>query len=188
MKNFKTLALALFVAVGFSATAQTKKIDTKTSQIKWIGEKVTGKHDGTVGFKEGSIGFSKGKVNAGTFVIDMNSITVLDLAAGQGKEKLEGHLKNDDFFGVDKHPTATIVFKKVTPKSGNVYTVNADLTIKGKTAPVTFDLTATDKAASTSFKVDRSKYDVKYGSNSFFDNLGDKAIYDDFHVSVNLVY
>src|SRR5690606_34078248 len=115
MKNFKTLALALFVAVGFSATAQTKKIDTKASQIKWIGEKVTGKHDGTVNFKEGSIGVSKGKVNAGTFVSDMNCITVLDLAAGQGKEKLEGDLKNDDFFGVDKLPTATIVFKTVTP-------------------------------------------------------------------------
>lgn len=189
MKNFKTIAVALFLAVGtLSATAQNKAIDVKKSSIKWVGKKVTGQHDGTVAFKSGTLALKGGKLSGGAFTIDMTSIAVTDLEAGKGKEKLEGHLKNDDFFATDKFPTAKIDFKTVQAKPNNVYTVTADLTVKGKTAPVTFDLTLGKNSASTTFNIDRAKYDVKYNSKSFFEGLGDKTIYDEFEVTVNLVF
>ena len=118
----------------------------------------------------------------------MTSIIVTDLKAGQGKEKLEGHLKANDFFGTEKYATAALDFKKVTPKGKGTYTVVADLTIKGITNPITFDLAVTADKATTSFKVDRTKYDIKYGSGSFFDNLGDKVISDEFDLTVNLQF
>ncbi|MFP9113828.1 YceI family protein [Flavobacterium sp. RHBU_3] len=189
MKNLKSIAIAFVVALSaLTATAQTKKIDVKASAINWVGKKVTGQHSGVISFKEGSLTFAKGKLTGGTFTVDMNSINVTDLKAGEGKEKLEGHLKADDFFGTDKYATATLVFTSVKEKSKNVYTVTADLTIKGKTNPVTFELTTGQKAASTAFNVDRTKYDIKYGSKSFFEGIGDKAIYDEFELSVKLVY
>jgi polyisoprenoid-binding protein YceI len=97
-------------------------------------------------------------------------------------------LKSDDFFGTDNFPTATLVFKSLSEKAKNVYTVTADLTIKGKTNPITFDLSTSKKTASTTLKVDRTKYDIKYKSGNFFENLGDKVIYDDFDLAIALVY
>lgn len=188
MRNFKTIAIALFLAVGTVVSAQSKKIDATKSTIKWVGKKVAGSHEGTVKFKEGTIVTKGGKLSGGSFVVDMTSIAVTDLEAGKGKEKLEGHLKNDDFFATDKFATAKLDFKTITAKPNNVYTVTADLTIKGKTAPVTFDLTLGKNTASSTFKIDRAKYDVKYASKSFFDSLGDNVIYDDFEVTVNLVF
>lgn len=188
MKNLKTIAIALLITLGTTASAQEKKVDVSKSTITWVGKKVTGSHEGTVKLKEGNMSFKGNKLIGGKFVVDMNSIEVTDLKSGQGKEKLEGHLKNDDFFGTEKHGMASLAFKTVTPKAGNVYTVTADLTIKGITKPVTFDITADKKSATTSFKIDRTKYDIKYGSGSFFDNLGDRAISDEFEVNVTLVY
>lgn len=189
MKNLKSIAIAFVVAFSaLTVTAQTKKIDTKTSTINWVGKKVTGEHSGTISFKDGSLTWAKGKLTGGSFTVDMNSINVTDLEAGKGKEKLEGHLKADDFFGTDKFATSTLVFKSVKEKAKNVYTVTADLTLKGKTAPVTFELTTGQSAASTKFNVDRTKYGIQYNSKNFFEGLGDKAIYDEFELSVKLVY
>ncbi|MDI1305369.1 MAG: YceI family protein, partial [bacterium] len=101
---------------------------------------------------------------------------------------LNGHLKSEDFFGTEKFPTSTLVFKKVVAKSANVYTVTGDLTIKGKTNSITFDLATTANSATTALKIDRTKYDIKYGSGSFFDNLGDKAISDEFELTVALKF
>lgn len=189
MKNFKTIAIALFMAAGtVAATAQSKAVDVKKSTVKWVGKKVTGAHEGTVSLKEGKLVFKGNKLSGGSFIVDMTSITVTDLAPGKGKEKLEGHLKNDDFFATDKFSTAKLDFKSVAPKPNNVYTVTADLTVKGKTSPVTFDLTVGKNTATTSFKIDRAKYDVKYASKSFFDSLGDNVIYDEFDITANLVF
>ena len=118
----------------------------------------------------------------------MTSIAVTDLQPGKGKEKLEGHLKNDDFFATDKHQSAKIDFKSIVSKSANVYTVTADLTIKGITKPVTFDISVTGNTAVSRFKIDRTKYDIKYGSGSFFDNLGDNAISDEFEVVATIAF
>jgi polyisoprenoid-binding protein YceI len=189
MKNLKRIALALFVvATTLTASAQNKKINVEKSKIMWIGKKVTGQHDGVINFSSGTLVFDGKKLKGGSFEVDMTSITVADLQAGKGKEKLEGHLKADDFFGVDKFATSTLEFKTIAAKGGDIYTITADLTIKGKTLPVTFDLAIGTGTARTSFKVDRTKYDIKYGSGSFFDNLGDKAINDEFELTVSLVY
>ena len=189
MKNFKTIAIALVVALTtLTATAQDKKINAAKSSITWVGKKVTGQHSGTIGFKEGVLNFKGGKVTGGNFTVDMTTIAVTDLKAGEGKEKLEGHLKADEFFGTEKFATSKLVFKTVTAKSAGVYTVVADLTIKGITKPVTFDLATTKNTATAKFNVDRTKYDIKYGSKSFFEGIGDKAIYDEFELSVNLQF
>ena len=129
-----------------------------------------------------------GKIIRGKFTVDMTSIEVTDIKAGEGKEKLEGHLKADDFFGTEKFATASMNFKTVTPKANGVYSVVADLTIKGITKPVNFDLTVKDNNATAKVVVDRTKYDIKYGSGSFFDNLGDKAISDNFDLTVSLQF
>ncbi|KGO91643.1 YceI family protein [Flavobacterium subsaxonicum] len=189
MKNFKSIAIALVVALTtLTATAQDKKINASKSTIAWVGKKVTGQHSGTVNFKDGILKFKSGKVSGGEFNIDMTTIAVTDLKAGEGKEKLEGHLKAADFFGTDKFPAAKIAFKTIKVKSANVYTITADLTIKNVTKPVTFDLTVNKNTATTSFNIDRTKYGIEYNSGSIFDGLGDKAISDEFEVTVNLVF
>ncbi len=188
MKNLKTIAIALFVAVaGISVNAQTKKIDAKASTIKWVGKKVTGEHSGTVNFNDGAVVFKGKKLVGGTFTVDMTSLNATDLS-GDYQAKLNGHLKADDFFGTEKFPTATLVIKKIGAKAKDVYAVTADLTIKGITKPVSFDLAVKGNTATTAFKVDRTKYDIKYGSGNFFQGLGDKTIYDDFELAVAIKF
>ena len=188
MKNLKSIALALIVVLStVSVSAQTKNINTTTSTIEWVGKKVTGQHNGTVNFKDGALIFKGGKLKGGIFTVDMTSLTATDLS-GEYQGKLNGHLKADDFFGTDKFPTAKLVFKKIGTKAANVYTVTADLTIKGITKPVTFVMTVKGNTATTAFNVDRTKYDIKYNSKSFFESIGDKAIYDDFELKVALKF
>jgi len=126
----------------------------------------------------------------GNFTIGMSTLSNTDLE-GEQKGKLEGHLKSDDFFGVATYPTATLTTTKVEPKADNTYQVTGVMTIKNKTNQVQFPATVTTEGnqvkANASITVDRSGYDVRYGSDSFFDNLGDKVIYDDFYLEVLLV-
>ena len=188
MKILKSIALALVVLVStVTVNAQIKKIDVAKSKIEWTGKKVTGQHNGTVNFKDGYVAFKKSKLNAGSFTVNMTTLTATDLT-GEYKDKLDGHLKADDFFGTEKFPTATLVFKKITPKTAGLYVITADLTIKGITKPVTFDLTVGKNAATTTLVVNRTSYDIKYGSKSFFDSLGDKAISDEFELKVSLKF
>lgn len=188
MKNLKTIAFALVVAFAtVTVSAQSKKVDAAKSSIKWLGKKVTGQHNGVVNLKEGNLVFSGKKVTGGNFVVDMTSLTATDLQ-GEYQGKLNGHLKADDFFGTEKFPTAKLVFKKVVAKSANVFSVTGDLTIKGITKPITFDLTTTANSATTKFMVDRTKYDIKYGSGTFFTSIGDKAIADEFELDVTLKF
>jgi len=170
-----------------NVNAQEKKVEVKDSNIEWEGEKVTGSHEGTIDLKDGYFTMENGELKGGEFVMNMTSITVTDLE-GEDKGKLEGHLKSDDFFGVNNHPTAKLVITSVAKKSNDTYGVVADLTIKEKTNSITFDLDMDDNSASTELTIDRSKYDVRYGSGSFFDNLGDKTIYDNFELDVELKF
>ncbi len=190
MKKFFFLPLLAIVAM--SAYAPTSyKVDTSASSIVWTGYKVTGKHTGTVKVQSGDLAFDNGVLTGGSFSIDMTSINCTDLE-GEWAGKLIGHLKGDDFFGVTKYPTAKFVITRVIPQDtkGN-YKVLGNLTIKETTKEVKFLGTATETAgvvnASGKIVVDRSDYDVKYGSGSFFDGLGDKTIYDDFDLQIALV-
>ena len=190
-KNLFKGALASTVIVSLlsftNVNAQEKKVEVKDSNIEWEGEKVTGSHEGTIDLKDGYFTMENGELKGGEFVMNMTSITVTDLE-GEDKGKLEGHLKSDDFFGVNNHPTAKLVITSVAKKSNDTYGVVADLTIKEKTNSITFDLDMDDNSASTELTIDRSKYDVRYGSGSFFDNLGDKTIYDNFELDVELKF
>lgn len=185
-------SIALALVFGFMATANSpidgekKEVKVSESKITWKGYKVTGSHEGTIALKSGHLIIDKNKLTGGEFVVDMTTITNLDMTAGNGKEKLEGHLKSDDFFGVTKYPTAKLVFTSVEPMNKNSYSVTGDLTIKGTTKPVTFVVSLYENKATATLKVDRAKYDVRYGSGSFFDNLGDKTIYDEFDLVVDL--
>lgn len=187
MKNLKSIALALVALVTLSTSAQTKKVDAAKSTINWVGKKVTGSHEGTINLKEGALVFKGNKLAGGSFTVDMTSINTTDLE-GKGKANLDGHLKSDDFFGTENHPTANLVIKKIADKGNGVYGVNADLTIKGKTNTIGFEITVAGNTATADLKVDRTKYDIKYGSGSFFEGLGDKAIYDEFELKVKLVF
>ncbi|SES10122.1 YceI family protein [Pedobacter rhizosphaerae] len=165
----------------------TYTVDAAKSSITWLGKKVTGSHNGTISLKSGSINVDGKKLTGGTFVIDMTSIKDAD-----GSAKLEGHLKADDFFGSAKFPTSTFVITKVAGSGANV-TVSGNLTIKGITKPLSFPASVTTNADGTvsavagKIVVDRTKYDIKYGSKSFFDSIGDKAINDEFEIGVKLV-
>lgn len=183
--KIKSLILILAVSATTFSFAQKKEIKASESSITWTGKKVTGSHAGTLNFSEGSLTFEADQLTGGEFTVDMTTLAVTDLEAGKGKEKLEGHLSSDDFFGTKNHKTAKLVITKVA-KTGEVYNVTGDLTIKGKTNPITFDLAIKDNTATSTLAVDRTKYDIKYGSGSFFDNLGDKTISDNFELVVSL--
>ena len=188
MKKLKSIALALVVALGtLSASAQTKKVDASKSTINWVGKKVTGQHEGTINLKEGALVFKGKKLKGGNFTVDMTTISATDVT-GKSKAGLDGHLKADDFFGVEKFPTSKLVFKTIAEKGNDTYTVTADLTIKDKTNPVTFDIVVKGNTATTSFKIDRTKYGIEYNSGSIFSSIGDKAINDEFDLTVSLQF
>lgn len=187
------LSLVLVVFTGLTAIAATpvdkeiKEVKTEESTVTWKGYKVTGSHHGTIALKEGSLIFEGDKLTGGEFVVDMPTLVSNDLQ-GEYKGKLENHLKSDDFFGVEAHPTSKLVFTNVKATGKNSYEVTGDLTVKGKTNPVTFDISVYGNKATATMKIDRSLYDVKFGSGSFFDNLGDKTIYDEFDLVVDMVF
>lgn len=183
MKSILAIAI-MFATVGLFAQELT--VDTKKSTFKWHGEKVTGEHFGTIDLKEGILVWKNNKITGGKMIIDMTSITNTDIEDAGYNAKLVGHLKSDDFFGVEKYPTAKLEIKSSDAFKDNKATVKAELTIKGITHPIEFEAQKQNNWFMAEIVVDRSKYDVRYGSGSFFDNLGDKTIYDDFTLTVKI--
>ncbi|HET6557336.1 MAG TPA: YceI family protein [Prolixibacteraceae bacterium] len=189
--NLKSLGVLL---LAFSLTtavmAENKKVDVNKSKVEWTGKKLTGSHNGTINVKEGSLEVDNGKLSGGKVVMDMPSIKVLDLTDADSNGKLTGHLKSDDFFSVATHPTSTLEITKVEGTTTN-HTITGNLTIKGKTNPVSFTATSAKEGQSLVYHgeiiVDRSKFDVRYGSKSFFNDIGDKAINDEFTLDFHLV-
>lgn len=179
--------IASFTFFAFTPKADIYKVDVTKSTVTWEGKKFSGSHKGTVDLTSGTLGFSGKKLTEGGFVANMTTIKDADKSAG-----LEKHLKNEDFFGVDKHPAAQFVIKKVTGNGASV-NVTGDLTIKGVTSSITFPATVVwnaDKsvtATAEKITVDRTKYGIKFRSKSLFSDLGDNFIYDDFTLSVKLV-
>jgi polyisoprenoid-binding protein YceI len=121
---------------------------------------------------------------------------VVDLTDADYNAKLTNHLKSDDFFSVEKNPKAVFKITKAAPiahaKTGeNNYTITGDLTIKGITNSLTFpakvNISGSQADATAKFDIDRTKYDVKFRSGKFFENLGDKMIYDNFTIDLKLV-
>lgn len=183
------LSLAVLFSTG-EGIKTTYSVDSDVSVVEWLGEKVTGEHNGTVNLKEGSFDFEEGVLIGGSFTVDMNSIVDADLS-GEYKTKLEGHLKSDDFFGVAKYPTSKFVITRAVPQGPGKYKIIGNMTIKETTEEIQFPATLEEKdgkiSGTADLTIDRSKYDIRYGSGSFFDNLGDKTIYDNFTLTVKIV-
>ncbi|MBI1224166.1 MAG: YceI family protein [Bacteroidetes bacterium] len=198
MKKFTSFSAVLLAFIAFAGLAFTVKpgaslkVDTLNSNVQWTGYKVTGQHNGVVNIKSGVLNYDdKGFFSGGSFEIDMTSIKCLDLQ-GDMAGKLEGHLKSDDFFGTASFPTAKFVITKVAPKGKpGEYKVTGNLTIKSTTKEVKFDALLNEAeggkiVATGDIKIDRTDFDVRYGSGSFFDGLGDKTIYDEFDLKFKL--
>ncbi len=193
-REFLILSILSLLFFGYAVMASNYKVDTKKSGINWVGEKVTGKHNGTVNLDSGELKVKDGKF-FGEFTIDMTSITNQDIEDETYKKKLESHLKSDDFFSVEKHPGATFkisAVEKYEAKEGETanHIITGKLTIKDITHEIKFPATISFEkdtfTATAKFTIDRVKWDVRYNSGSFFENLGDKLIYDDIQLELNL--
>jgi polyisoprenoid-binding protein YceI len=188
MKHLRSIVLltAAVTFASFTFKETTFKIDSQKSKITWLGKKVTGSHNGTVSLSEGNLTANGKKITGGTFTIDMTSLKDADANA-----RLENHLKSDDFFSTEKFPTATFVSTKIEAKGGDQYVVKGNLMIKGITNeiefPATIKLSTGQVSAQAKIVVDRTKFDIRYRSGNFFQNLGDKAIEDNFELNVDLV-
>ncbi|HEX4887294.1 MAG TPA: YceI family protein [Luteibaculaceae bacterium] len=192
---------AILVAV--SAIAANPKaengkytIDAKASKLKWVGKKVTGEHTGYISFKSGVITTKGNSIASGNAVVDMTSITCTDLTDAEYNGKLVGHLKAEDFFDVAKFNESEFKLNTITPISGakegaNNYTVKGTLTIKGVTQSIEFPAKVEIKGKTLVVRADvtfdRTKYGIKYGSKSFVEGIGDKAISDEVQLSFALV-
>lgn len=185
MKKIKLLTV-LLIAGSLVVSAQKSEINIDKSSVEWTGNKIGGAHNGMIKVKSGYLEFKGDNIVSGKVTIDMNSITNTDLKDEEYNQKLVGHLKSDDFFGVEKHPTSTFEITKAAKFEDGKATVSGTLTIKGKSETISFDVSKKGDMYTTQLKVDRSKFDVRYGSNSFFDNLGDKAIDDLFILDIQL--
>lgn len=190
-----TETVATTDAAPTTSEGETFNVVAEKSEVNWNGKKVTGEHSGTIALQEGELKVAGDQLTGGTLVIDMNTLANTDLTDAEDNGKLVGHLKSDDFFGAEKYPTAKFEITSASPIAGAAagqpnYNVEGNLTIKDKTNPVTFPATVNVAGdvvtAQADVKVDRAKYDIRYGSNSFFDDLGDKAIDDEFTVSFDL--
>ncbi len=184
MKTKVFLGLVLSVMV-LPLSAQNYVVTPASANIEWHGEKVTGEHNGNIELKSGEFKVKNNKIASGTFIIDMASMTNIDIKDEGMRNKLMGHLKSDDFFGVETYPTSKLVVTKSTAFVDGVAEVTGNLTIKKNTHPVTFKVTKNGDKFTTSLVIDRTLYDVRYGSGKFFENLGDKTIYDDFDLKIN---
>ena len=161
-------------------------VNVDSSIIKWTGKEITtDSHYGTLGLKQGAVEVSSAGIVRGNIVVDMNSIQCLDMT-GRGKTKLEGHLRSDDFFGVQSYPEAALSFTSLSAETSGKIHYTGDLTIKNITHPITFSglirQLGNSYSATIHFSFDRTLYDVKYGSGKYFKNLGDKLILDDIDI------
>lgn len=190
MKFVKLFVIVLLATTVFAAPKPISlKVNAAESKVEWFASKVTGKHNGTVGVKSGTLDFDGEKLKAAKIEIDMTTMAVTDLQ-GEWGGKLLGHLKSDDFFSVEKFNTSTLIVKKAEVIAPGKYNIVADLTIKGIVKEVIFDANINQAAgtAIAEIKLNRTDFDIKYGSTKFFPNIGDKAIHDEFTLKVALAF
>ncbi len=187
--------LALVVAIISAAFKPSQNevyvVDPSASTVEWEGNRVGGGgHKGTISIKEGTMNFEGTNLRGGTFLIDMSTINTTDLT-GDRKARLDGHLKNQDFFDINRFPTSSLIIKNVESAGTGRVRITGDLSIKGTTRPIEFPATVAFVGgrviASASLSFNRADFDVRYGSGRFFDNLGDRAIRDEIPLVINLV-
>lgn len=186
-KSSKKETVFLNEEVKINLNYEAVNVDVTASVLNWKGSKPTGSHNGTVALKSGNLDVKNGLLNGGVFVVDLTTIKNLDMAGSDGAAKIEGHLKGDDFFDVEKYPTSTFTITKVK-KDGSKLAVTGNLQIKDVTKSITIPAMISTESGVTVFKsevfnINRADFNVKYGSKSFFDNLKDKFIDDMMEMS-----
>ena len=191
MRFILTFVSTVWVCLSYAQESGQKYVaDASSSKLEWTGKKLTGEHYGEIKLRGGELTFSKDKLVGGKFEMDMNSITCTDITDAKSNKRLVDHLKSEDFFSVERHPISHFVITSVEAKSATEYSVTGNLTIKGKTNPLSFAVKLRREnnrlLAEATMTFDRSMYDVKFGSQSFYENLGDKLVYDDIDIVINL--
>ena len=188
----KKLILLTVVSIfnGLNVLGQeTFKISPEKSTIEWLGEKVTGAHSGYINLQSAFFLFEDEKFVGGEFNIDMNSIKCTDIENRTYASKLEEHLKDPDFFNSSKYPNSNFKISNII-FDGTSYMITGNITIKEITQEITFPAKFENDGdifhANATLKIDRTKHDIKYGSGSFFDDLGDRMIYDEFTLKIHL--
>ena len=165
-------------------------INTASSEVKWSADYAFyfGGHYGTIEFSEGHFIKTGDVITGGEFIIDMHSIKNTDIDKEDANASLVEHLKNEDFFDVEKFPTAKLVITNVIYHDQTHMKIVANLTIKGVTKPVDFqaEVDFKSKSMSTRFKIDRTRWDINYGSKSVTDSLKDSVISDAIGFEVTL--
>ena len=197
MKNllFAFIVTFIFMSFGFVKPIlkgeETYKVIPGETNIVWVGKKYGGGHSGTIQLSEGFITMNKSKLVGGSFEFDMKSIIVSDLKDPNYKLKLTNHLKSPDFFDVEKFPTAKFIVTESRKINKNQFAVTGDLTVKGITKVISFPIfvSVADNGnalavVSSKFKIDRTQFDIKYNSATFFPNIADKAINNDFEIEI----
>jgi polyisoprenoid-binding protein YceI len=197
MKKF--LFTAAMAVITFASSAQMAdgkfNVDFKTSTVNWKGQKVTGSgHNGTVRVSSGQLEFKGNNLIAGKVKLNMNEISCTDLSDAESNANLLNHLRSADFFNTAQFPDANFEVTSVKAQkdgNGNTHFITGKLTIKGITKDVSFPATVGGKDGQATIKgelvIDRSQFDVRYGSETFFGELGDKAIDNNMTIVFNLV-
>ena len=210
MKKILLPALFALAVLGAAPAASAQKMNSakmatkapayavqpQLSTLGWEGKAVTHGHNGTIGFTSGELLVKGNALVGGTVTVDMKSLKATDIKDEDTQKKFVGHMTGDEFFGVEKFPTSTFKITSVAPikgaaKDADNATITGDMTIKGVTQTISFPAKVGVKdgvaAATGKVKIDRTKFGLKYGSKSFFDSLGDKAINDDFELAFNVI-
>lgn len=168
-----------------TAAGEFLSIDTEQSHVVWKGTKVTGAHEGTIAIKEGAVSVDNNTITGGSFVLDMNTITDTDME-GEYKEKLEAHLKSDDFFAVAEYPESSFTITNVAEgTNANQVVISGNLTIRGVAKNITFDATIEEISesslkATADFNIEREDWGVSYEGKK--DDLISKQI--NFNISI----
>lgn len=193
----KVISILLFTTlISFSMILEKSNplvvsVDKNESTVTWKAKKVTGEHFGKVTIANADLDYENGKIQGGSFTMDMLSITVEDITDEGSNKKLTDHLKSDDFFSVEKFNTSTLKITEAKTNNGKDYQITGDLTIKGiknqVTFPATLEMVGNKVITTAEITFDRTKFDIKYRSGSYFENLADRLIYDDVNLEVKLV-
>jgi polyisoprenoid-binding protein YceI len=179
-------------AIDSSESKTIYKVDAEKSQILWEAKKVSGAHNGIISLNNGEVHVEGSNVLAANINMDMNSIVCKDIENQEWNQKLVGHLKSEDFFSSEKFPQSVFETTSIVKNANDEnYTIKGNLTIKGITHEISFPATVKlengNLEANGTAKLDRTKWDIKYGSGKFFQGLGDNMIYDEFQIEFDLV-
>jgi polyisoprenoid-binding protein YceI len=210
MKKFLLPALFAVAVLGAAPAASAQKnnsekmatnapayaVQPQLSTLGWEGKAVTHGHNGTMNFTSGELLVKGNAIVGGTVTVDMKSMKATDIKDADSQGKFVGHMSSDDFFGVATYPTSTFKIVSVAPikgaaKDADNATITGDMTIKGVTQRISFPAKVGVKgelaSATGKVTIDRTKFGLKYGSKSFFDSIGDKAINDTFDLTFNVI-